>query len=219
MPLGRDLVRTVAVEHDDSAISVLYQGADTALDVQARWLVLGTLMKTPAFTQLRTEQQLGYLVWARYDRRDTVPGLSLNIQSGVAHPGTLLERIDAFLDGFGPYLASLSTEEYETIRTGLIATLEEAPTSLGQRTRSLAADLALGVTTFDRKAQLVALLRDVEKSDVEELFAEQIQGASARRIVVQATGRSHAEHPAPSGACPSPECVVARMDAPFVRAR
>ncbi|MBO87298.1 MAG: hypothetical protein CL927_18275 [Deltaproteobacteria bacterium] len=219
VPIGRALVRTVAVDHDDSAISVLYQGADTDLAVQARWLMLGTLMKTPAFTQLRTEQQLGYLVWARYDRRDLVPGLSLNIQSGVAHPGTLLERIDAFLQGFGPYLTDLSTEEYETIRTGLIATLEEAPTSLGQRTRDLAADLALGVTTFDRKAQIVSLLRDIEKADIEALFAEEVLGKSARRIVVQATGRSHAEHAAPAGACATPDCVVARMDAPFTRKR
>lgn len=219
VPVGRDLVRTVAVDHDDSAIRVLFQGAETTLEAQARWLMLGTLMKTPAFTQLRTEQQLGYVVWANYDRRDMVPGLSINIQSGVAHPGTLLERIDAFLDGFGPYLTEMSTEDYETIRTGLIATLEEAPTSLAQRTRTLALDLALGVTTFDRKAQIVALLRTLEKDSVEALFQQQVTGDDAHRIVVQATGRSHAEHAAPAGACAEPDCVVARMQAPFVRER
>ena len=219
VPLGRDLFRTVEVDHDDSAIRVLYQATDTSLEEQARWLMLGTLLKTPAFTQLRTEQQLGYVVWGRYDRRDALPGISVNIQSGVAAPHILLERIEAFLDGFGPYLADMPVENYETVRAGLIATLQEAPTSLYQRTRALSVDLGLGVTTFDRKEQIVKILASVEKSDVEAIFSESVQGGSARRLVVQATGHSHAEAPEPEGACAEPACLVERMDAPFVRER
>ena len=219
VPQGRDLFRTVEVDHDDSAIRVLYQATDTSLEAQARWLMLGTLLKTPAFTQLRTEQQLGYVVSGRYDRRDALPGVSINIQSGVAAPDILLERIEAFLDGFGPYLAEMPIENYETVRDGLIATLEEAPTSLYQRTRALSVDLGLGVTTFDRKERIVELLKSVEKSDVETIFTDAVRGDAARRIVVQATGRTHADAPAPEGACTDPACLAERMDPPFVRTR
>ena len=211
IPEGRDLFRTVEVNHADSAIRVLFQGADPSLEAQATWLMLGTLMKTPAFTQLRTEQQLGYVVWARYDRREHVPGVSINIQSGVADPTKLLERIDAFLDGFGGYLAAMPEENYETVKAGLIASLEEAPTSLNQRTRELSRDLALGVTTFDRKAQLVGLLTALDKAEVEALLAEAVLGDKARRLVVQATGRTHADTPAPDGACADTACVVEKM--------
>jgi secreted Zn-dependent insulinase-like peptidase len=219
VPKGRDLFRTVEVDHDDSAIRVLYQATDTSLAEQARWLMLGTLLKTPAFTQLRTEQQLGYMVWGRYDRRDSLPGISINIQSGVAGPDVLLERIEVFLDGFGPHLAEMSIENYETVREGLIATLQESPTSLYQRTRDLSVDLGLGVTTFDRKDQIVKLLESVEKSEVESVFMTAIRGDAARRLVVQATGHTHADTPVPEGACTDPSCLADRMDPPFVRQR
>ena len=65
----------------------------------------------------------------------------------------------------------------------------------------------------------MALLRTLDKGSVEALFQQQVTGEDARRIVVQATGRSHAEHAAPAGACAEPDCVVAKMQAPFVRKR
>lgn len=219
VPPGRDLVRTVAVDHADSALRVLYQGSATGLDDQARWLMLGTLMKTPVFTQLRTEQQLGYVVWGGYDRRDHVPGISVNLQSGVADPTTLLTRVEAFLDGFGPYLSEMTEPQFETVKAGLVASLEEAPTSLRARSRELERDLALGATTFDRKAQLVARLAEVDKAEVEALFATAVRGEAARRLVVQATGRAHAEAARPAESCPDTACVVARLPEAFERAR
>jgi len=219
VPVGRELMREVKVDHDDSAIQVLFQGDDTSLQAQARWLMLGTLTKTPAFTQLRTEQQLGYVVWSRYDRRDMIPGLTVNIQSGVAHPEKLLERIDAFLDGMHAHLDEMTDETYETVKQGLIAGLEEAPPNLNGRTRDLSRDLALGVTSFDRKAQLVALLRELSKHDVLALLDSDVLGEDARRYVVFAVGHSHAEVESNITGCPDTACVVAKMDGAFERPR
>ena len=219
VPVGRDLFRTVTVDHDDSAIRVLFQSADTSLQGQATWLMLGNLLKTPAFTQLRTEQQLGYIVWAGYDRRDHVPGLTVNIQSGVSGPSALLERIDTFLNDFGPHLAEMTDEEFETIKAGLIATLEEKPTSLKKKSRDISRDLSLGVTTFDRKAQLVAHLKPMDKATVLALFQDHVLGVQARRLVVQATGHAHADEPVLDGACPDSECLVERLAPPISRSR
>jgi secreted Zn-dependent insulinase-like peptidase len=217
VPVGRKLVRTVSVDHDDSAIRVLYQGEERSPEAQARWLMLGALVRTPAFTQLRTEQQLGYVVWGGYDRRDTVPGLTIGIQSGVAAPDVLLERIDAFLAGFSETLGAMGEEEYETVRSGLIAKLEERPTTLGQKSAELAADLELGVVEFDRKEQLVRILEGMGKAEVVALFEEQVRGETARRLVVQATGRAHAG--AVDGGCEGLGCVVEGMAGEVVRGR
>ena len=219
VPVGRELFRTVAVDHDDSAIRVLYQGSGTTLADQARWLMLGALLKTPAFTQLRTEQQLGYVVWARYDRRDHMPGLTVNIQSGVVGPDVLLERIEAFLSSYAGTLEAMDEAAFETVKAGLIATLEERPTTLAQKSQELDEDLALGVESFDRKAQLVELLGPVTKAEIQTLLASQVLGDEARRLVVQATGRAHAGAPLPEGACADTACVVERLDGEHVRER
>jgi len=219
VPVGRELVRQVKVEHDDSAIRVLFQGNTTTMAEQARWLMLGTLTKTPAFTQLRTEQQLGYVVWSSYDRRDMVPGLTVNIQSGVAHPEVLLERIDAFLVGMRAHLSEMSDETYETVKQGLIAGLEEAPPNLKTRSRELSRDLSVGVTTFDRKAQLVALLKELPKDEVIALLDGSVLGEHARRYVVFAVGRTHADVESELAGCPDTACVVEKMDGTHSRAR
>jgi secreted Zn-dependent insulinase-like peptidase len=219
VPIGRELMRQVTVHHDDSAIRVLFQGDTPTLASQARWLMLGTLTKTPAFTQLRTEQQLGYVVWSGYDRRDMVPGLTVNIQSGVAHPQVLLERIDAFLLGMRAHLEDMTDDTYETVKQGLIAGLEEAPSSLNTRTRDLSRDLSLGVTTFDRKAQLVALLKELPKDDVIALLDARVLGDDARRYVSFAVGRTHADTPSEMTGCPDTACVVSKMERAHSRAR
>ncbi|MFT4621738.1 MAG: insulysin [Myxococcota bacterium] len=219
IPDGATVVRDVVVEHADSAIRVLYQGADTELSTQATWLMLGNLIKTPAFTQLRTEQQLGYIVWGGYDRRDRVAGLGLGIQSSVAEPTELLERIDAFLLGYGDTLDAMSDEEFETVKAGLVATLEESPTDLYDRTRDLFTDLDLGLTTFDRKARLVELLRPMTKASVAELLRDEVLGDSAARLVVRALGRAHADTPLDPTGCADTACVTATLTETFDRAR
>ena len=219
VPIGRELMREVKVHHDDSAIRVLFQSDQPTLESQAGWLMLGTLMKTPAFTQLRTEQQLGYVVGAGYDRRDMVPGLTVNIQSGVAHPQVLLERIDAFVLGMRGHLEQMSEGTYETVKQGLIAGLEEAPANLNTRTRDFSRDLGVGVTSFDRKAQLVALLKALPKDEVLALLEAEVLGDRARRYVSFAVGRTHADTPSEMTGCPDTACVVAKMDGVHSRAR
>ena len=202
-----------------TAVRVLFQSEDTSIQAQATWLMLGNLLRTPAFTQLRTEQQLGYIVWAGYDRRDHVPGITVNIQSSVAGPSTLLARIDAFLTNIGPELEKMSDEDFETSKAGLIATLEEKPTSLSSKSRDISRDLSLGVTTFDRKAQLVAHLKPMDKDTVTRLFQEYVLGGQARRLVVQATGHAHAEDPVPEGACPDTDCLLSELSSTITRSR
>jgi secreted Zn-dependent insulinase-like peptidase len=216
-PDGETVFRDVVVEHSDSAIRVQYQADDPSRATQSKWLILGSLLRTPAFTQLRTEQQLGYIVWSGFDRRDQIGGLTVGIQSNVAPPPVLLERIDAFLAGYAETLEAMDDSDFETVKAGLIANLQEAPTDLYDKTGDLSRDLSLGVTTFDRKAQLVALLQPLKRTEILAFMREEVLGDDGR-LVVRALGLTHADQPMEPG-CQDTACVAEKMPELFERAR
>ncbi|MBX2804241.1 MAG: insulinase family protein [Myxococcales bacterium] len=219
IPADTTVIRDVVVDHDDSAIQVLFRSNEQSPEIQAQWLMLSSLVRTPAFTQLRTEQQLGYIVWSRYDRRDHLPGLGLAIQSNVADPNVLLKRITAFLEGYADTLAEMSDEEFETVKSGLVANLEEAPDTLYDLTNDLIRDYDLAVTTFDRKATLVEHLRPLSRDTVLALLRDQVLGGGAGRLIVRAQGKAHTEATLQPAGCADAACVAKAMGDEYVRER
>ena len=135
-------------------------------------------------------------------------------RQGLAVP---LERIDAFLAGYADTLEAMEDTEFETVKTGLIARLEEAPDNLYDRNGELVRDLSLGVTTFDRTEQLVALIKPVTREEVLARLREEVLGDSGR-LVVRALGTTHEGEPMEPG-CPDRHCVAEQMPEIFERAR
>lgn len=180
------------VDHDDSALRVYYQGQQTDLDEQARYLLLSNLMETPFFSSLRTEQQLGYIVFAAYAREDWLPGIQLGVQSSQADAQTLLARVDAFLVDFETLLDEMDAETFAASRDALVIILREAPDSLYDRTGDLGRDLSLGVTTFDRKEQIAQRIAGLTLDEVRAFYRERVLPEGTPRLVVRAIGHAHA---------------------------
>ena len=66
------------------------------------WL-LYDMMKEPCYQQLRTTEQLGYIVWSGARSVSNIEGLRVTVQSSVQDPRALDSRIDAFLQQFEVY--------------------------------------------------------------------------------------------------------------------
>lgn len=217
IPQTGQLVRDVAIDHDDSVFIAQYQGRSTEIAEHARYRMLGQLLKTPFFTELRTKQQLGYLVHAYYTREDTVPHLRLAIQSSSAGPVDLEQRVAAFLTDFHETLLAMSDEEYATIRAGLIADLEEKELQLGQRFNRYVSQLRRGRTDFDTEAQMVAALEQLDRTELADFYAERLLG-DAGRLVVRSFGHAHGAAEERTPGCDTTACVTDQMPERFERA-
>jgi insulysin len=216
-PKSGDVVRDVTIDHDDSTLLVLYQGEGADAPTRAKWVLLGQLLETPFFTELRTQQQLGYSVSAGFRRWDVVPGLQLSIQSAVHGPATLLERVDTFLASETGDIAAMTDEDFATIRSGLVAGLLEDDTQLYRRTERFMSNLNDGITTFDWREQVAA---EVEKLDRATMaaFAAQVLEPGTGRLIVRSVGRKHTAEGGKPG-CADTACVVKKLaKEPFVRA-
>jgi secreted Zn-dependent insulinase-like peptidase len=188
---GRQHLRSIETQHDDTAILVYYQAADAEIATAARVLMLEQLVKAPFFDTLRTREQLGYVVQAHSGSALRLPGMNFLIQSPAQGPEVLRERIDAFLSSHRERIATMDEQAFERHRQGLLTALRERDTSLSRRSLRLQAALALNDYSFDRRERLAAEVERLQAEDMLAFYEQLLLSDRRARIVLQATGKAH----------------------------
>lgn len=155
---------------NDSAVLRYLQGHDGSLASQARLAVLGQLIETPFYAQLRTEEQLGYIVNAGYQPLLETPGLNLLVQSPSTAVGQIQSRIDAFLDDFGKRLAALDEAGLAPYRQAVHDRLLERASSLSELTQRLWYQLAYDDIDFDHRERLAERVSTLEVADIRDAW-------------------------------------------------
>lgn len=144
----------VKVEHDDRGYLRYWQGENNKIETQAKWLLLGKSMEAAYFDELRTQQQLGYIVFANYYPLITVPGLTFIVQSPKASVIDIDKATQKFLQGAKQSIADMSEELFAQYQSALVQKLLEKPKKLVQESNAYWSALALGDLSFDRKERL-----------------------------------------------------------------
>lgn len=152
----------------------------------------------PTFDQLRTKEQLGYIVGGSSTAKTGALGYRIYIQS-ERDPVYLETRIEAFLDGMVKTLHDMNEEEFEKHKMSLIAKKEEKPKNLGEETRRFWASISDKYYEFGKRMSPlpfyfhlirrltlagqtdIAQLRQITKSDIIDLFMTYIHPSSTTR--------------------------------------
>ncbi|MGE6580095.1 insulinase family protein [Vreelandella aquamarina] len=157
---------------EESLVLRYLQGRDTSVEEQARLSVLAQWLDTPFYQQLRTEEQLGYIVNAGYSPMLEAPGISLIVQSPDVDSSTIAERMDAFMEAAEARLNTLSNGELAAHRQAVHDRLNQRDTSLPSMTNRYWQATALDEVRFDRREQLAALALDVSVEELQSLWPE-----------------------------------------------
>ena len=120
--------------------------------------MVASIVESDFYTQMRTNQQLGYIVGSFQRRVEDRLFFNLLIQSAT-HPGfDLLERIKGWLADTGKLFETLSDDEFEKHRKSRIVSLEKEPDSIA----GVAGDLYYYATrekgNFKFKKELIILI-------------------------------------------------------------
>ncbi len=174
------VLRPDSTRGDAGALRYL-QGKDRTLQSQARIAVLGQLLEAPFYSQLRTEEQLGYIVSARYSPMLDAPGLSLLVQSPSKDSKTLFSRMDAFLTRFDSRVKSLDEAALASYRDAVVDSLTQKPRKLSELAARNWSELSFGWTGFDRRQQLVAAVEQVSAQDIRAIW-QQLNASSALEL-------------------------------------
>ncbi|GJN17492.1 hypothetical protein PR202_gb04563 [Eleusine coracana subsp. coracana] len=149
----------------------------------------------PAFNQLRTIEQLGYIasLSLRYDYG--VWALHVVIQSTVKDPSYLDTRVDEFFKMFEINIHELSDKDFKRNVKSLIDSKLEKFKNLWEESHFYWGEIEAGTLKFDRVESEVALLRELKKEEFIEFFDQYIKvGAPQRRTIsVQVFGCNHSE--------------------------
>ncbi|MGV6807635.1 MAG: insulinase family protein [bacterium] len=155
------------IDHTDSAILRYVQAPGDNLEDAATFSLLRQIIKSAFFDDLRTEQQLGYVVSVVDLTMDHKPGIGFLVQSPKVGSQVLSKKIDEFLDGYQATVRNMPDAEFENYKNGLIAQLTERAANLAAQSADYWADLELGYTAFDRRERLAEAVRGIERSDIE----------------------------------------------------
>ena len=106
-------------------------------DVRATGLILDNAINEPFFTEMRTNQQLGYIVFGGLARVKKLYIGYFIIQSGEYAADDLNQRADTFLTGFAESFRSLPPEAFEQLKSAAKAKVEEKPKSISEKANQL----------------------------------------------------------------------------------
>lgn len=188
MPAGERVELEVDVDHDDSAIVIYMQGPDDSLRTQATVTLLGTILRTPFFDTLRTEQQLGYVVSAGTMPVLDVNGLVMTIESPVADPATLEAHIDAFLDDYEAQLVAMSDAMFADIQAGLLNNLRQEPKTLQGLSGRYWSDILTEKYTVDSTTEMANAIAALDKQAIVDFFQRRVIAGGDARLVAVSVG-------------------------------
>lgn len=151
----------VSIPHDDSVLAWYLQGAGTSWQDRAATALTGQLIKSEFFEQLRTEQQLGYVVSAFSWPQMDVPGLVMLVQSPVADANHVAGAMQAYLAAVPD---QLDNEQFLRHRDALVTDIMRPDKNLWERAEFYWQAIAKKQWQFDGREQLAEAVAKLDLS-------------------------------------------------------
>lgn len=174
----------LTVDHPDSMAGLYLQGAATTERDKAHMLVVRQLLRSPFFHELRTQKQLGYIVFATGMPIKKVAGSVLVVQSPTATVAELQQEILGFLGGQAFDEKSLAQN-----KQAVISNLLEAPKNLVEQSEHYWSNIVHDVSSFDRKQRLAKQVEAVSLASLQAYFRSLVE-SSSRQLWLTASRQS-----------------------------
>ncbi|KAG6555184.1 hypothetical protein Mapa_003223 [Marchantia paleacea] len=182
-------------QDENSALQLYLQVGqeETNMNILVELLVL--TIKEGVFHQLRTVEQLGYLVFVATKNDFGVRGIQFLIQSTVKDPGALEDRVEAFLERYADTLEKMPQEDFKRHVDALIEMKLEKYKNLWEESSFYWREISDGTLNFDRPEVEVAALRKLDKQGLVDFFKKYVQrnAPHRRKLSLQVYGSQHLE--------------------------
>ena len=183
---------TRKMQVENSAVVIDIQLGQRSPELQAALMVLDSLMQPQFYNDLRTSQQLGYIVNSGMTVLEKTLGLIFIVQSGEYNTATLEQRMDAFLLKFNDSLKELPDAELNNIKKSVL-------NSKLQKTTSVTAEAARLFTLafeknaeFDANSQEIRALEELTREDILDVVNSYLRPSKQRKLILRMSGKDHA---------------------------
>lgn len=184
-------LRSLEVEQSDSAIAYYFQGEARNIDTRAQFGLLGQILHPAFFADLRTDKQLGYVVYASPMPLMEVPGLAFVVQSPMADPDTLTNEVRRFIVEQREVIANLSAEEFQRQQRALRSQLLEQDQTLSERSDRYWREIDRENSDFDTQQQLADAVMAIQQEDFLAFYDQVLASDNPQQLIVQIRGSNH----------------------------
>ncbi|KAM4054774.1 peptidase M16 domain-containing protein [Hirsutella rhossiliensis] len=147
---------------------------------RAKTLLFDQMTQEPAFDQLRTKEQLGYIVFSSIRNFATTCGFRVLIQ-GERTPQYLDSRIEAFLARFGQTLQTMSESDFEGHKRSLIIKRLEKLKYLDEESSRHWTQICNEYYDFEQAQLDAENIKLLTKSEMIEFYNEFLSPSSSSR--------------------------------------
>ncbi|KAH7303590.1 Metalloenzyme, LuxS/M16 peptidase-like protein [Stachybotrys elegans] len=184
LPPGSNLVYHKTLKDPDNVNHCIetwyYVGDKGDRQVRAKTLLFDQMVHEPAYDQLRTKEQLGYIVFTGMRTFSTTCGFRVLIQSERT-PAYLDSRIEAFLEKVGALLENMSEADFEGHKRSLIIKRLEKLTNLDQESSRHCTQISSEYYDFEQTPLDAAHIKPLTKADMQEFYNRYLSPASKTR--------------------------------------
>lgn len=136
--------------------------------------ILEHLLKEPFFNRLRTQEQLGYLVFSGANNNHGIEHLRFIIQSDKYSGSHLEDRINLFMNFFSKHLEEMSETDFQKNLSSVVAKKFEKDKNLWQESLRYWHEITSQAYCFNRDRLEGEYLKTISKAEVLYFFREHL---------------------------------------------
>ena len=164
---------------------------DDGPELRAAAQVIAAVIGDPFYSELRTRQQLGYIVQGTAIEDERQTSTLFVIQSGDYPADVLQQRAEAFIQTLPRVLAELPDEAWATVVAGVRERLLERDKSIAARARRLFGLAYEERADWSRAQATVAALDRLDKARAAQILARALDPATRRERSFLGFARDH----------------------------
>ncbi len=184
---GEASVYDAEIEHEDAVLFWYMQAPDDSVASRALTALTAQVIGADYFEELRTQQQLGYVVnasnWPLFD----VPGLAFLVQSPTVSASALQAATQSFLIQMVTEQA-VTEPQFERHKAALLQEILQPHRNITEQSEYFWQEIARRELDFGSRERLTAALADIDHAQWQAWFAE-VALQKRASVVMVATGR------------------------------
>jgi insulysin len=149
--------------------------------MSAQISLIDEILREPCYDQLRTKEQLGYIVWSTLRTSCGITGWRVTVQSSEYDAQHVDARIESFVESAVTLLQDMGEEEFQAFVDAVIAKNLEKPHSIFALNMQLWEEITVQKYLFNRRELESDILRKTKKEDVVALFKRTVADKATRR--------------------------------------
>ncbi len=190
---GEDLNIVVDSEVNNSCLWRLQYFGENSIEEEAQAKVLGRFVEPPFYLEMRTNRQLGYIVWGGAASHKNSSYFIWVIQSGNHPADNLSNQAGEFTMTLPDSLRKTTEAEFAVIKNAVIEKIKEKPTSIAEQAGRYFTAAFEHEGNFNRDDMLIEAVEDLTKEKALEVLEKMLHEDSRQRATVLFYAKEHAK--------------------------